>query len=49
MISVDGVSENLNSKSGEICIKKANIGANFINFKNHNFYSIDKKILDKMV
>lgn len=49
VISVDGVSENLNSKSGEICIKKANIGANFINFKNHNFYSIDKKILDKMV
>ena len=49
VISTDGVSENLNSKSGEICIKQANIYANFINFKNHNFYSIDKKILDKMV
>lgn len=49
VISTDGVSENLDSKSGEICIKQANIYANFINFKNHNFYRIDKKILDKMV
>lgn len=49
VISVDGVSENLNSKSGEICIKKATIDANFINFKNHNFYNIDRKILNKMV
>lgn len=49
VISTDGVSENLDSKSGEIFIKQANIYANFINFKNHNFYRIDKKILDKMV
>lgn len=49
VISIDGLSESLNSKSGEICIKKAPIDANFINFKNHNFYSIDRKILDKMV
>lgn len=49
VISFDGVSESLNSKSGEICIKRAPIDANFINFENHNFYSIDRKILDKMV
>lgn len=49
VISIDGVSENLNSQSGEICIKKADIYANFINFKEHNFCSIDRKILDKMV
>ena len=49
VISFDGVSESLNSKSGEICIKRALIDANFINFENHNSYSIDRKILDKMV
>lgn len=49
VISCDGVSENLSSKSGEICIKKATVSASFINFENDNFYSIDKKILSKMV
>lgn len=49
VISIDGVSENLNSKRGKICIKKSDIYANFINFKEHNFSSIDRKILDKMV
>lgn len=49
VISIDGISENLNSKEGEIFVRKALVFANFINFENDKFCNIDKKILNKMV
>ncbi|MGN1043418.1 MAG: NAD(+)/NADH kinase [Acutalibacteraceae bacterium] len=49
VISIDGISENLNSKEGEIFVQKASAFADFINFENDKFCNIDKKILNKMV